>query len=93
MFVFGLEDGQWAQDGEVGQVGELDQCHGHVVLYIHLVEVDRCRTYSRIFKFYSYSYAYTVNYDDAAEVNRLSCLIRDDAIVIVVLSNRIRLEN
>ena len=44
LFVFGLEDGQWAQDGEVGQVGELGQCHGHVVLHTDLVEVDRIRT-------------------------------------------------
>ena len=42
-----------AEDGEVGQVGELGQCHGHVVLHTDLVEVDRCRTYSRIFKSYS----------------------------------------
>ena len=29
-----------AQDGEVGQVGELGQCHAHVVLHIHLVKVQ-----------------------------------------------------
>ena len=44
LFVFGLEDGQCAQDGEVGQVCELCQCHGHVVLHTDLVEVDRIWT-------------------------------------------------
>ena len=58
LFVFGLGDGQVAEDGEVGQVGEIGQCHVHVVLHTNL-DVN-----SLIFKSYSYSYAYTVNYDD-----------------------------
>ena len=41
---FGLVDVSGAQEGEVGQVGELGQCQGHVVLHIHLVEVDQIRT-------------------------------------------------
>ena len=45
---FGLVDVPGAQVGEVGQVGELG--HGqvhvlHVVLHIHLVEVDQLRTF------------------------------------------------
>ena len=44
LFIFGLEDGQWAQDGEVGQVGELGQWHGHVLLHTDLVEVDHIWT-------------------------------------------------
>ena len=42
LFVFGV--GKDVQDGEVGQVGELGQCHGHVVLHTDLVEVDRIWT-------------------------------------------------
>ena len=39
-----LLDVPGAQVGEVGHVGELGQCHGHVVLHTDLVEVDRIRT-------------------------------------------------
>ena len=60
LFAFGV--GKGVLDGEVGQVGDLGQCQGHVVLHTSGQSRPNPDGNSLIFKSYSIS-----NYDDAIE--------------------------
>ena len=56
LIIFLLVDAPLAQVQVATHVDKLGQCRGHVVLQIHLVEVDPFRTCSQISKPYSYAY-------------------------------------